>query len=78
MYADDTVFYLNNSPLSFDESLSVMNAAAKRFSNWCDCNRLTINLKKSKMMVFSNRKNSYDGTISINGTPWRELISTNI
>lgn len=32
-----------------------MNMAAGRFKEWCDLNRLTLNLKKTKIMFFSNK-----------------------
>lgn len=33
-----------------------MNLAAAQFKSWCDMYRLTLNLTKSKVMFFSNKK----------------------
>lgn len=55
LYTDDTIFYLRDPQQSYCELVCTMSKAAERFLDWCDCNRLTINLKKSKMMVFTNR-----------------------
>lgn len=32
-----------------------MNVNVNKFVNWCELNRLTVNTKKSKRMLFSNR-----------------------
>lgn len=54
LYADDTVFY--RGLVNVNSDVASMNAAANQFSYWCENNRLTINLQKSKVMLFSNKK----------------------
>ena len=53
LYADDTVIYATHRDETFahlwmNEDLSVLY-------NWCNKNHLTINLKKTKLMVFGTR-----------------------
>lgn len=52
LYADDTVFYISGK--EYDRALLDLNTAASQFWNWCDYNKLTINLTKSKTLLFSN------------------------
>lgn len=54
LYADDTVFY-TSAPTILEANM-VMNTAANKFSEWCGFNKLTINLQKSKCILFSNKK----------------------
>lgn len=54
IYADDTVFYLhssciNNTYKSLQQDLLV-------FQNWCNFNKLTLNVSKTKIMHFSVKK----------------------
>lgn len=72
LYADDTAFYLNgNDPTTISDSLS---RAADEFHNWCNLNRLTLNLNKCKTMLFSTlarrRRSEFIRrlNIKINGT----------
>lgn len=54
LYADDTAFYLGGkdaAALNHDMSLAVA-----KFHDWCQMNRLTLNLTKSKIMLFSHLK----------------------
>lgn len=43
---------------SLANSTNVMNSAAARFNDWCSCNKLTINLNKSKVMLLANNSRS--------------------
>lgn len=51
LYADDTAFYLS------DQNKTTLNepmlTSATRFYLWCNLNRLTLNLSKSKLMTFN-------------------------
>lgn len=51
LYADDTAFYLaaDNIPFLNKE----LNTAAENFKYWCDINKLTLNLQKSKVLMIS-------------------------
>lgn len=54
LYADDTVCYTGGYDI-YDLN-NTMNKAAKEFLNWCQLNRLTVNLNKSKVMIFSTKR----------------------
>lgn len=53
LYADDTVFYLR-APIIV-EANTIMNESANKFNTWCEFNKLTVNLQKSKCILFSSR-----------------------
>lgn len=53
LYADDTACYIRGT--DYDSLNRELNISAKAFKGWCNQNRLTINLTKSKTMVFSNQ-----------------------
>lgn len=51
LYPDDSVFYLGGSdPLILNQ---VMSISASRFFTWCQANRFTLKLSKSKVMFFT-------------------------
>lgn len=56
LYADDTVIY--NACPRFKDTISTLNLNANCFAKWCAQNRLTVNTKKSKCMLFANRHNN--------------------
>ena len=53
MYADDTVLYVTGE----DSKIATMSLQAdlNRLVNWCKANKLSLNAKKTKQMVFGNR-----------------------
>lgn len=53
LYADDTVIY--NSHSNIDQACMTLQADLDIFGNWCAINKLTINTKKSKGMMFGSR-----------------------
>lgn len=68
LYADDTVFYTGaHDILTANQQ---MNSAASEFSKWCCYNKLTINTKKSKCLLFSNKSlknhNTLKSSVKIN------------
>lgn len=52
LYADDTVMYVRANDLN--NAVSDLNQAARQFWLWCEYNKLTVNMSKSKVMLFSN------------------------
>lgn len=51
LYADDTAFFKgSNNMMELNRDLT---ETANQFKDWCDLNRLTLNLNKSKVMVLS-------------------------
>lgn len=67
LYADDTAFYLGDKePNIISSKLTI---AAERFQHWCCLNRLTLNLEKCKLMIFSThtviRKSQFNDRVHI-------------
>ena len=54
LFADDTVVY-TSSP-SESNALQHMQTGIDNFVNWCDKNKLTVNIEKTKYMGFGNVK----------------------
>ena len=55
LFADDTrVFYSNKSPKQLE---NVMNNALGNIGNWLKTNKLTLNVKKSNLILFNIKKN---------------------
>ena len=53
MYADDTVVYISKSNL--DNAITLLQSDLDRVYTWCNCNKLTINCKKTKFCLFGMR-----------------------
>ena len=53
MFADDTSFLFKGRCIT--ELFNVCNRGLEMFSDWCIANRLSVNIHKTKFMVFSNR-----------------------
>ena len=64
MYADDTLL-LNKSNDINEVTVKAQNALTK-MSKWCEANKLTINLGKTKYMVVKHVKNSQPVEIKLN------------
>lgn len=72
LYADDTAFLAGGK--NIDEINAMINAASTEFYSWCQLNKLTLNLSKTKVMLFSNKPNKLhaqfkkDISVMIDGT----------
>lgn len=53
LYTDNTAFLIGGKEVS--NICRKMNNAAAEFAHWCSINRLTLNLNKAKLMLFSNK-----------------------
>ena len=53
LYADDSVLY--PSGLNSEEAAVKLQDSQDKFCVWCDINKLTINTKKTKLMIFGSR-----------------------
>ena len=53
LYADDTILY--QSGVNAHEAADLLQADLDRFCKWCSINKLSINTKKKKLMVFGSR-----------------------
>ena len=68
LYADDSVLY--HSGVNVAETAQLLQTSLREFGHWCRVNKLTINAKKSKLMVFGTRskvKKAKNVKIYING-----------
>ena len=67
MYADDTVAC--NAALSVDEAMKLTQLATNQVVDWCDMNHMTINVSKTKHMLFDSARKCRltDEAILING-----------
>ena len=50
LYADDTVLYMSGQEIEPITDNMCIDLA--HFKDWCDCNKLTINIKKTKYVIF--------------------------
>ena len=75
LYADDTVLYcFSDNPIDLEEQL---NADLHTVCDWLRDNKLTLNIKKTKVMVIgSNRKlsNTSSVTVHVNGNTIAENV----
>ena len=53
LYADDTVVYINDVNVKLEQNLQI---SLNKLHLWCNKNKLTINIGKTKTMIFGSRK----------------------
>ena len=56
MYADDTTLYCNNATFSQNIGEEVINAELSKIWEWLGANKLSLNIAKTKYMVFHTSK----------------------
>ena len=54
LYADDTALYTTNR--NFDTIEDTLQIDLLNFSNWCNQNKLTVNVKKTKYVIYGTSK----------------------
>ena len=68
LYADDSVLY--HSGVNVKETARFLQTSLDELRHWCKVNKLTVNTKKSKLMVFGTRakvKKAKDVRVFLNG-----------
>ena len=55
LYADDTNLFFDTSNLN--ENINNINLELTNIANWCDANKLTLNLQKTNYMLIKNYQN---------------------
>ena len=65
LFADDTNFHCSGYNLQ-ELSESIVHEM-KKLKNWFDVNKLSLNLEKTKFMIFGNREKEHEVILSING-----------
>ena len=81
LYADDTVVYLSGKDTNW--VVDNLQCSINKFVNWCEVNQLTINIKKTKVMIFGSRynikkANNIGVSVSINCNSLQNVTPTNI
>ena len=54
LYADDTVLYCSNKDIRL--STGYLQEDVNKIQEWCNLNKLTVNLRKTKTLTFSNKQ----------------------
>lgn len=54
LYADDLQLYLPFTPSANSEAVQMINSELDKISGWCSTNSLTLNAKKSKLMLLGS------------------------
>ena len=52
LYADDTVIYLSDDITNLNDATNRITTDLESFKYWCDMNKLTLNVKKTKYVTF--------------------------
>jgi hypothetical protein len=76
LFADDTTLFYSHK--NKHDALEILNSELSKISQWLAANKLSLNVSKSKLLVFSNQK--FDKTdadvdafqLSLNGEPLKE------
>ena len=54
LFADDTTVYDQND--SIDSAIEILNTELAKVALWFDCNKLTLNVNKTQMIMLSRKK----------------------
>ena len=78
MYADDTTIYFNLENFDLNNFEFEINAELQKVSMWLKKNKLSLNLDKTKLMIFHRQqKRVKELNITINGTNIERVQSFN-
>ena len=62
-FADETNILCLSS--SIKKLKKLVNADLKRLDNWLNANKISLNIKKTKMVIFKSKKNKFEGDLKI-------------
>ena len=65
MYADDTTLYCCLEDITSKNTAHTLNIELEGVHSWLKSNRLTLNVNKTKYMLFSKRKHNLPGEINL-------------
>ena len=68
MYADDTTIYFNLEDFESHNRVNVINNELEKINVWLKVNKLTLNVDKTKCMIFHKRRMIEQINFSINNT----------
>lgn len=66
LFADDTNMFYSNE--NFIDLVMNINYELGKLKTWLDNNKLSLNLSKTKLIMFGNYKENADPSINISGT----------
>ena len=72
LFADDTMFY---SSKNAEENEKVLNTEIDKVSEWLSANKLSLNVRKSKLLTFTLMKR-HNINLTINNVPLEEVSNT--
>ena len=71
LFADDTsLFYSNDNNT---EAIDIINSELEKISQWLAANKLSLNVGKSKLLIFNKKKESTLDKIMLNGQVLEEV-----
>ena len=73
LFADDTSLYYSQKNNSGQDMSHVVNEELQKISHWLGANKLSLNVKKSQLLVFSLSKNKPNINLFINGEALKEV-----
>ena len=65
MYADDTTLYCCLEDIKSDSKEQILNNELQRVSEWLNANKLSLNVRKTKYMIFRKYKNNGIGELNL-------------
>ena len=65
MYADDTTLYCCLEDIKSDNKEQVLNNELQRVHSWLNANKLSLNVRKTKYMIFRKYKNNDIGELNL-------------
>ena len=66
MYADDTTLYFNLEDFNSVTMNDDINSCLDKINVWLKLNKLTVNVSKTKFMIFHKRRDVPDLNLSLN------------
>ena len=65
MYADDTTLYCCLEDIKSDNKEQILNNELQRVYEWLNANKLSLNVRKTKYMIFRKYKNNGIGELNL-------------
>jgi hypothetical protein len=57
LFADDTSLFISGKDVN--ELIQIMNNELIKVTNWLECNKLSLNIQKTKVMIFSSKRRTF-------------------
>ena len=73
LFADDTSLFYSQKNSSKEDLSQIVNKELEKISHWLGANKLSLNVKKSQLLVFSLSKEKPNINLTINGEALKEV-----